>query len=69
MQQRSILIFENSIKSEHTRKTYLYHLNKFMKYFEIDDYDSLAAIGSEKMQIMMGDYVMDMKKTLTACIN
>jgi len=66
MQQRSILMFENSIKSEHTRKTYIYHLNKFMKYFEIDDYDSLAAIGSERMQIMMEDYVMDLKKTLTA---
>ena len=56
MQQRSILMFENSIKSEHTRKTYIYHLNKFMKYFEIDDYDSLAAIGSERMQIMMDSH-------------
>ena len=37
-----------------------------MKYFEIDDYDPLAAIGSEKMQIMVEDYVMDLKKTLTA---
>jgi len=63
--QRSILIFENSIKSDATQKTYLYHLSKFMKFFQIPDYDKLASIPTEKMQIMVEDYVMDLKKKLS----
>jgi len=30
--QRSILLFENSIKSDAPQKTYLYHLAKFPKF-------------------------------------
>lgn len=64
--QRSVLIFENSIKSPATRKTYLYHLNKFMTFFHVKDYDSLATISQEKLQIMMEDYVIHLKKTISA---
>jgi len=64
--QRSILIFENSIKSPATRKTYLYHLNKFMSFFHVKDYDSLATLSQEKLQIMMEDYVIHLKKTISA---
>ena len=61
-QQRSFLLFENSIKSDATKKTYLYHLNNFVKFYHIKDYDSLTAITTEKMQIMVEDYVMHLKK-------
>ncbi len=63
--QRSMLIFENSIKSNETRKTYVRHLNNFIKYFEIEDYDELATIQQEKLQIMMEDFVMHLKKTMS----
>lgn len=63
--QRSILIFENTIKSPATRKTYLYHLNKFMLFCKVKDYDGLAAIPTEKLQIMMEDYVMHLKKIIS----
>ncbi len=63
--QRSILLFENSIKSKETRKTYLYHLKKFMNHNGIDDYNSLATIPSDKMQILVEDYVMDLKKRIS----
>ena len=62
MQQRSMLLFENSIKSESTRKTYLYHLNNFMKFYHVKDYDFLTGIAAEKMQVMVEDYVMHLKK-------
>ncbi|NND85835.1 MAG: hypothetical protein HKM23_00600 [Nitrosopumilus sp.] len=63
MQQRSVLLFENSIKSDATKKkTYLYHLNNFQKFYQIKDYDSLAGIEVGKMQIMVEDYVMHLKK-------
>ena len=63
--QRSMLIFENTIKSSATRKTYLYHLNKFMSFFDVKDYDGLAVIPQEKLQIMMEDYVMHLKKIIS----
>ena len=50
VQQRSFLLFENSIKSDATRKTYLYSLNYFLKFYHIKDYDSLAVIAIEKLQ-------------------
>lgn len=60
-----MLIFENTIKSPATQKTYLYHLNKFMLFFDVKDYDGLAAITQKKLQIMMEDYVMHLKKTIS----
>ena len=64
--QRSMLLLENSIKSPHTRKTYLYHLKKFLEFYHIKDYDSLAGIEQEKMQIMVEDYAMYLKKAKSA---
>lgn len=64
--QRSMLIFENTIKSSATRKTYIYHLDKFMSFFDVEDYDVLAAISQKKLQIMMEDYVMHLKKIVSA---
>ena len=60
-----MLIFENSIKSIETRKTYVRHLDKFLKYFEIKDYDELASTSQEKLQIMMEDFVMYLKKIMS----
>lgn len=60
-----MLIFENTIKSTETRKTYLRHLNKFISFFELKDYDKLAAIPQGKMQIMVEDYVMHLKKIIS----
>lgn len=63
--QRSMLIFENTIKSPASRKTYLYHLKKFMAFFDVKDYDGLASLPQEKLQIMMEDYVIHLKKTVS----
>ena len=63
--QRSMLIFENTIKSTATRKTYLGHLNKFISFFDLKDYDELAAIPQGKIQIMVEDYVMHLKKIIS----
>jgi len=60
-----MLIFENSIKSSATRKTYLGHLNKFMSFCGLKDYDELSAIPQEKMQIHVEDYVMHLKKIIS----
>ena len=60
--QRSFLVFENSIKSQETLKRYKYYLDIFIKFFHLKDYDSLAAMDSKQLQVMVEDYVMDLKK-------
>ncbi len=49
MEQRSIIVFENSIKSEGTKKTYKHALTKFKEYYKIKDFDSLLTISDEKI--------------------
>jgi len=63
--QRSLLIFENSLKSKETRKTYLFYVNDFISQFDLKDYDDLASTPQDKLQIMMEDYVMYLKKKLS----
>jgi len=63
--QRSLLIFDNSIKSTETRKTYIYYLDDFISQFDLKDYDDLANTPQDKLQIMVEDYVMHIKKRLS----
>ena len=63
--QRSLLIFENSLKSTETRKTYLFYVDDFISQFNLKDYDDLASTPQDKLQIMMEDYVMYLKKKLS----
>ena len=53
------------IKTEATRKTYTYHLKGFISYYKIKDYDGLLTIPNEKLQIMLEDYLMYMKKQVS----
>ena len=64
MQQRSLLIFQNSLKSAESIKTYTWTLDKFLKFYHIKDYDSLASMKPVDLQIMVEDYIMDLKKKI-----
>ena len=64
--QRSLLLFENSIKTEATRKMYLYFLDNFKNFYHLKDYDSIITIGESQLQIMVEDYVMMLKKRIGA---
>lgn len=63
--QRSLLIFENSVNSPASRKTYLYYIDKFISNFDLKDYDDLANTPQDKLQIIMEDYVMYLKKKIS----
>jgi integrase/recombinase XerD len=65
MEQRSIIVFENSIKSEGTKKTYKHALTKFKEYYKIRDFDSLLIIPEDKIQIMLEDYLFYLKKRIS----
>lgn len=65
MKQRSLLLFENSIKSEATRIEYLKNLNRFKTFYKLRDYDSILGIPEKKLQEMIEDYVMDLKSKVS----
>jgi len=64
--QRSILLFEQGIKSEATRKAYRYQLDQFLAWSKIKDYDSLLQADQKSMQILLEDYLMYLKKKVSA---
>jgi len=64
--QRSIILFEQATKSEATKRVYLFYLKKFLAFYHIKDYDSLAGIENERLQVMLEDYLFDLKKKNSA---
>jgi len=64
-QLRSILIFEQAIKSDATKKAYKYQLNKFKKWAKIKSFDGLLQAPQKNIQILLEDYVMYLKKTIS----
>jgi len=60
--QRSLLLFEESIKSEKTRKIYRFALNKFIEFYKLKDHDSRIKTDPKMLQTMVEDYVMALKR-------
>jgi integrase/recombinase XerD len=60
-----MLRFESTIKSEITKKNYTRDINLFKKYISVLDYDSILSIPKEKIQELIEEYVMYLKKTKT----
>jgi len=65
LKQRSILLFENSLKSEQTREQYLYYLNRFIKHFNLKDFDSILKTDTKDLVTMLEDYVIDLKNKVS----
>jgi len=63
-QQRSMLLFEQTIKSPYTLRSYREHLHRFLKFTKLKDYDSLLKLSKDDIQIIIEDYVMYLKKTV-----
>ena len=56
--QRSVILFHSAIKTEKTRKLYVYHLNRFKDHFIIKNEDALITIQPKKIQVMIEDYLL-----------
>jgi hypothetical protein len=59
--ERSLLLFQNSLKSEKSFGTYFRNLNLFRRFIGSEDFDSITRTKSEKLQIFLEDYIMDLK--------
>ncbi len=55
-------MFNEGIKSEHTRKVYSQQIDSFLTFTRIKDYDSLLELSREHVQVMLEDYVIHIKK-------
>ena len=64
MTSRAILLFENSIKSDSTRKTYNYCLRRFVDYYKLKGIDSLLTMEIKSLQTMLEDYLFHLKKSV-----
>ncbi len=60
--QRSLLLFQNTLKSKVTVDQYTWYLQKFIEFYKLRDHDSITTIDPQKLQIMIEDYIMDLKK-------
>jgi len=54
----TILLFENSIKSDSTRKTYNYCLRRFVDYYKLKGIDLLLTMEIKSLQTMLEDSVL-----------
>lgn len=61
IKQRSLVIFENSIKSVETQKVYKYQLMRFKKWAGIQDYDDLLKADDKSIQRLVEDYLIHIK--------
>ena len=61
LNQRSLAMFHNAIKSEKTQKSYDQLLGYFMKYYNLNshkDFDTLISWNPKELQTRIEDYVM-----------
>ena len=54
MMQRSLLIFQNSVKSQETARGYTWYLDKFKEFYKLKDYDSMVTIPQGKEPSFVG---------------
>lgn len=62
--QRSLLKFEEAIKSDATRKLYKNHLKNFLSFTKIKDPDGLLQLKETFIQELLEDYLFSLKKRL-----
>ncbi len=60
--QRSLQLFEESIKSEVTKKGYKKRLENFLRFTKIKDYDSMAKTDPKILQQLVENYVIQLKQ-------
>ena len=60
-----MMLFEATIKSKATLRTYQLHLRKLLEYSKIKDYDSLITLKPKQIQDLLEDYLLFCRKKLS----
>ncbi len=61
--ERSILLLKNSVKSEHSFKTYVDKLSRFMKFVRVTSYDELSR--RDNLQEALEDWIITIKQQIS----
>jgi len=64
VKQHSLMMFEESIKSDSTRKKYIYLVKLFKDYYKIKDFDGITKFDKTEIQKMVETYVIHIKKEI-----
>jgi len=62
---RCLIIFEESIKSEETKKNYLLMLNKFRRWASVENFDDLLKADQKSIQRLLEDYIISLKEKIS----
>ena len=62
--ERSMILFEESIKSEYTKDLYRINLKRFMKFSNIKSNYELSSISSIQLQQMLEDYIIELRHSI-----
>ncbi len=65
-QKRCLTMFIEAIGSPETKKSYLYHLARFLKWNNLTDYDDLLKADEKAIQRNLEDYLIHLKKSKSA---
>ena len=57
------MLFDESIKSEYTRKNYNIQLKPFRKYVELSSNKDLLTMTQDRLQILLEDYLIHLRRT------
>ncbi len=63
LNQRSLILFEESIKSKYTAKNYNSHLKQFIKFMKINSVDLLLLYSTSELQHELENYLIQLKQT------
>lgn len=61
---RSIILFDESIRSRYTKNNYNSHLNQFIRFLGITSPDKLLLIPQNDLQQLLEDYLLELKQSI-----
>jgi len=69
MKPRCEILFEHSIKSDHTRDSYLRGMKKFMRFVGVENFEQLLQSDQKAIQEKVEDYVIYLKGKINPKVN
>ena len=65
VEQYSQMIFQESLRSQESVKSYTYLVMKFMKFHNLKNFDSVVKIEKKELQKVVETYVIHHKKKIS----
>jgi integrase/recombinase XerD len=60
-----MVLFENAIKTEATKRTYKHHLSKFLRFCNTENPETILALSNDQIQTKLEDYLFYLKEKVS----